>query len=153
MQKESAPQQLEYPKGTWLIQISRDKSNWVDIGDLYLEENEQSSKPFVGAILFKGEEKTVGNLAGKPFPVDVQDYEPQTGYIRFQILAAATVFKPGTAYPYRFFFEGSCEANKLGAGSATVPKDFGGESRLPEEDGDNVTWRRGGPGQPDDSSN
>lgn len=152
MYKESAPRQLEYPKGTWPIQISRDKSTWIDIGDLYLEENEQSPSPLVGAILFKGEEKTVGNLAGKPFPVDVQDYDPQTGYIRFQILAAATVFKPGTSYPYRFFFEGTCEANKLDKGSATVPKGFGGTSGLPTEDGDNVTWRSGGPGGPDSLS-
>jgi len=142
----------QFPKGVWFLCIIDSDGQSVPIGDLNLVELLGSSGHYVGAMKFNSDEKTMGTLAGLPFPVKLISYDSENGKIVFQIQGAASIFKPDTNAPYRFYFEGNYDplTPPFLSGMAKVPMGFGCESGDVGEDGQNLGWMSAGP-YPDSS--
>ncbi len=151
--EKSLPPAFEYPEKCWLIYFNNAESpkEQILLGQLNLIESENSAVRYVGAIQFANNDQ-FGDVKDKPFPVQIIDFDHQTGRIDFQILGATTLFAPNTPVPYQFVFTGTYWQEDQGemvlSGSGKVPPRFCPQSGLPGEDGDTVTWTSRGPTDP-----
>lgn len=149
--KKSAPSGVEFPVGSWEIQFTLENTNdkLAILGGLCLACPEN---PIGNTLTFDNNPHYEG-IANGTFPINIISYDIETGLIHFQILGAADLYKPHTPPPYQFYFKGVYAYNEKTNqmefdGTGTAPLGFYPGRRLPDADGDNVTWTSGGPVDP-----